>query len=76
MRLPAVEAANEKVRGRSGGPPKEPPVYVTNGVGADGPISLPDRVRAGTRLQRFDDTDRWPVFAAPFNSQAVDLGSY
>jgi hypothetical protein len=30
----------------------------------------------GPRLQRFDDTDRWPVYAAPFTSQAVGLGSY
>jgi len=29
-----------------------------------------------TRLQRFADTDRWPVCATPFDSQAVGLGSY
>jgi len=56
--------------------PKEPPVYQPNGNGANGPNELRDRVQVGPRLQRFDDTDRWPVFAAPFNSQAVDLGFY
>jgi len=39
------------------------------------PHLLRNRVQAGTRIQRFDDTDRWPVFAATLTSQAVGLDS-